>query len=121
MMHGEIGARHLTAEDVAAYADRGLVAAERARVEAHLAACAECRAEVVAVARLSRSFARRGRWAGMAPPSAAAVLVLFLARWPRPRGPGGAALREPAVTTAVAPTGIASRGGRGNLAPLTSA
>src|SRR6059036_1669416 len=64
-MHGEIGggARHLTVEDVAAYADRGLAAAERARVEAHLAACAECRAEVVAVARLSRSFARRRRWA----------------------------------------------------------
>src|SRR5438094_80632 len=92
-MHGEIegGARHLTVADVAAYADRGLAAAERARVEAHLAGCAECRAEVVAVARLSRSFARRRRWAVMAPLAAAAALVLFLAPWPRVRGPASSA------------------------------
>ena len=120
-MHGEIGggARHLTVEDVAAYADRGLAAAERARVEAHLAACAECRAEVVAVARLSRSFARRRRWAVMAPLAAAAVLVLFLAPWPRLRGHGGPVLREPAVTTTVAPTVIVPRGGVANLPALT--
>src|SRR2546427_7192239 len=114
-MHGEIGARHLTVEDVAAYADRGLVAAERARVEAHLAACAECRAEAVAVAGLSRAFARRRRWAGMAPLAAAAVLVLFLAPWPRLRDHGGPVLREPPVTTAVAPTAVAPPGGAANV------
>ena len=72
-MHGEIGARHLTVDDVAAYVDRGLAAPERARVEEHLAACAACRAEVVAVTRLSRTLAARRRWAVMAPLAAAAA------------------------------------------------
>ena len=84
-MHGEIGARHLTVDEVAAYADRGLAAPERARVEEHLAACAACRAEVVAVTRLTRSIASRRRWAVMAPlAAAAAVLVLLFAPWQRP-------------------------------------
>lgn len=119
-MHGEIdgGARHLAVADIAAYADRRLAAAERARVEAHLAACAECRAEVVAVARLSRSLASRRRWAVVAPLAAAAVLVLLLAPWPRLRDQGPV-LREPAVTTTVAPTVIAPRGGVTNLPALT--
>jgi len=114
-MHGEIGARHLTVDEVAAYADRGLAAAERVRVEEHLAACAECRAEVVAVARLSRSFAGRRRWAVMAPLAAAAVLVLWLAPWAHQRP----VLREPAVTTTVAPMPIAPRGGVATLPTLT--
>src|SRR2546427_305700 len=114
-MHGEIGARHLTVEDVAAYVDRGLAAAERARVEEHLAACAECRAEVVAVARLTRSLIGRRRWAVMAPLAAAAVLVLWLAPWQHQRP----VLREPAVTTTVAPTPIAPRGSVTALPALT--
>jgi len=119
MMHGEIGTRHLTVEDVAAYVDRGLAAAERARVEEHLAACAECRAEVVAVARLSRSFAGRRRWIVMAPlAAAAAVLVLIVAPWQH-LGERGPVLREPAVTTTVAPTPIAPRGSVTALPALT--
>jgi len=47
---------HLDAETVAAYSDSRLDAAERVRVEAHLVACAECRAEVVAVGQLLRSY-----------------------------------------------------------------
>ena len=117
-MHGEIGARHLTVEDVAAYVDRGLAAAERARVEEHLAACVECRAEVVAVARLSRSFAARRRWTIMAPLAAAAVLVLLFAPWQYHRG-RDLVLREPAVTTTAAPTPIAPRGGVTALPALT--
>ncbi len=117
-MPGEIGARHLTVEEVAAYVDRGLAAAERARVEDHLDACAECRAEVVAVARLSRSLAARRRWTVMAPLAAAAVLVLLFAPW-RHQGERGPVLREPAVTTTVAPMPIAPRGGVTALPALT--
>jgi len=117
-MPGEIGARHLTVEEVAAYVDRGLAAAERARVEDHLDACAECRAEVVAVARLSRSLAARRRWTVMAPLATAAVLVLLFAPW-RHQGERGPVLREPAVTTTVAPTPIAPRGGVTALPALT--
>src|SRR5712691_13332482 len=124
-MHGEIGgARHLTVEDVAAYADRGLAAPERARVEEHLAACADCRAELVAVALLAGSLAGRRRWAVMAPlAAAAAVLVLLFAPWQRPP-PGQHAgpppvLREPPVTATVAPTPIPPRGGVATLPALT--
>ena len=118
-MHGEIGTPHLTIEDVAAYADRALAAAERARVDDHLAACAECRAEVVAVARLSRSFQGRRRWAIMLPLAAAAVLVLWLAPWQGRGEHRDPVLREPAVTSTVAPTPIAPRGGVAALSALT--
>jgi len=120
-MHGEIGARHLTVDEVAAYADRGLAAPERARVEEHLAACAACRAEVVAVTRLTRSIASRRRWAVMAPlAAAAAVLVLLFAPWQRPGQQAGRlpVLREPAVTATVAPTPIVPRGGVATLPAL---
>src|SRR5690348_20746 len=120
MMHGEIEARHLTVEDVAAYADRGLARPERARAEEHLAACAACRAEVVAVARLTRSLATRRRWVVMAPlAAAAAVLVLVVAPWQHPADQRPPVLREPAVTTTVAPTPIAPRGGVTTLPALT--
>src|SRR2546430_6733762 len=120
MMHGEIGARHLTVDDVAAYVDRGLAAPERARVEEHLAACAACRAEVVAVARLSRTLAARRRWAVTAPlAAAAAVLVLLFAPWQRPGQHAAPVLREPAVTATVAPTPIVPRGGVATLPALT--
>jgi putative zinc finger protein len=124
MMHGEIEARHLTVEEVAACADRGLARAERARVEEHLAACAACRAEVIAVARLSRSLAGRRRWAVMAPlAAAAAALVLVLTPWQRHGPVGGPSpqpvLREPAVTATVAPTPLTPRGGVAALTALT--
>ena len=119
-MHGEIGARHLTVDDVAAYADRGLAAPERARVEEHLAACAACRAEVIAVAGLTRSLASRRRWAVVAPlAAAAAVLVLLFAPWQRPGQHAAPVLREPAVTATVAPTPIMPRGGVVTLPALT--
>ena len=118
-MHGEIGARHLTVDDVAAYVDRGLAAPERARVEEHLAACAACRTEVVAVARLSRTLAARRRWAVMAPlAAAAAVLVLLFAPWQRPGQHAAPVLREPAVTATVAPAPIMPRGGVATLPAL---
>jgi putative zinc finger protein len=46
---------HLTAEDVAAFLDRRMTAAERAGAEAHLAGCQLCREELRAVHGLLRS------------------------------------------------------------------
>jgi len=110
-MTGEVKAGHLTVEDVAAYVDGGQTAEQRARVAAHLAACAECRSEVVTVARLARSFRDRRRWAVAAPlAAAAAVLLLVFAPWQRTRDHGGPVLREPAVTTTVAPRLLAPLG-----------
>jgi anti-sigma factor RsiW len=102
---------HLSAEDVAAYVDRGLAALARAGVEEHLAACAECRAEVVAVARLARGLPVPRRWTVLVPlAAAAAVLVLYFAPWQRSPEQAGSVLREPAVTTTVAPRPVAPLG-----------
>jgi len=110
-MTGEVKAGHLTVEDVAAYVDRGDAAEQRARVEAHLASCAECRSEVVTVARLARAFRNRRRWTVAAPlAAAAAVLLLVLAPWQRARDLDGPVLRERAVTTTVAPRPLAPLG-----------
>lgn len=46
--------RHLTAEDVAAFLDRRMTAAEWRDAEEHLTGCRQCRAEVAAVRRLIR-------------------------------------------------------------------
>lgn len=104
-------ALHLDSGDVAAYHDGALTPAERARVEAHLAECADCRGEVVAVARLLRAAAPRRRWYVPAGIAAAAALALLLAPWRSPPAPPGEpVLREPAVTTTAAPIPIAPLG-----------
>src|SRR5260370_10439144 len=119
-MTGEVRAGHLTVEDVAAYVDRGLLADQRARVEAHLAACAQCRAEVVTVGRLARSLRMRRRWVATAPlAAAAAVLVLVLAPWHGQRDQHTPLLREPAITTTAAPTPIVPLGAVAALPPPT--
>jgi len=109
---------HLTAMEVAAYVDNGLVADARARVRSHLAECDECRGEVIAVARLARTGSRY-RWKTLVPLAAAAALVLYLAPWQRPSDSTAPVLREPGVTTIVAPTPIAPRGAVNALPVLT--
>ena len=52
-MNSEVS--HLTAEDVAAFLDRQMTAADRADAEAHLANCRQCRDELTAVHRLVRT------------------------------------------------------------------
>jgi anti-sigma factor RsiW len=77
---------HLDANEVAAYVDRTLPQADRARVDAHLADCDDCRGEVVAVRRLVAGTPRWRRWSVMGALAAAAVLVLVM--WPsRPNQP----------------------------------
>jgi len=119
-MHGEIQAAHLAVAEVAGYLDRRLAAVERARVEDHLAACTECRAEVVAVGRLARSFRNRRRWVVSAPlAAAAAVLLLTFVPWGRISERTTPILREPAITTTAAPTPIVPLGAVAALPLLT--
>lgn len=107
---------HIENGRLAAYLDDRLPAVERAQVEAHLADCAECRAEVVAVGRLRRSLGRRSPWVIAAPIAAAAVLAFVLLGRPSPPAAGtDPVLREggepapaivvvaPAAATTVAP------------------
>ena len=47
---------HLNESDVSGYIDDDLPLADRRRVEAHLEACSECRATIVAVMRVAESF-----------------------------------------------------------------
>lgn len=98
--------------DIAGFVDRSLDAAARARVEAHLADCEECRREVLDVDHISRS-APSARRAVLIPIGAAvaAAAALLLVLWPAggPE-PGDDAHREPAVTTTVAPRAVAPLG-----------
>lgn len=107
---------HLSAADVAAYVDQHLSGVDRDRVEEHLAACRECRSETVAVSRVVRGLRRSWRWAALVPLAAAALVVVMLAPW---RRDGQPVMREPAVTTIVAPTAIAPRGGVAELVSIT--
>jgi len=114
-------APHLESAEVAAYLDRALSPAERARVDAHLADCAECRAEVREVAQLLQSRSRPHRWIAIGTVAAAAVIAgLLLVPGERVRTEAGGAprLREgaegvpaiavvvPGESTAVAPGAV---------------
>jgi anti-sigma factor RsiW len=103
--HKEGQETHIENGLLAAYVDRRLPAAEEARVEAHLAACDDCRLEVIEVRRLLSTRARR--WPVIAALGAAAVLLLVLTRpgqhtsAPSPiRGGGGP---EPVAPTVLEP------------------
>jgi len=115
-MPDEPRTQHLSAADVAAYVDQQLSGVERNRVEQHLADCRECRSEIVAVSRVVRGLRRPWRWAVLAPLAAAALVVVMLAPWHQDEQP---VLREPAVTTIVAPTAIAPRGRVAELSLIT--
>ena len=102
---------HPEASELAAYLDGALADADRGRVEAHLAACAECRFELAAVAQLVRTAPRPRRvglpW-GLA--AAAVLAVLLVPALDLPTRLGPALHREPAVTTTAPPVAIAPRG-----------
>ena len=104
--------RHLEAEETAAYVDGSIVGETRARLEAHLAGCADCRTEVADVSRIVRSAgtsrARSNRvWI---PAVAAAVLALV---WIAPRAlrqDEAPRHREESVTLTVPPRPITPTG-----------
>lgn len=96
---------HLDPGDVAAYVDRLASPTERARIESHLATCAECRAEVVEAAHIIDTLprartTRRAVWISAA--GIAAMLLVFL--WPRTdRQLADQRHRETPITTTIAP------------------
>lgn len=84
---------HLTSNDVAAYLGPRLAQDDRRRVEAHLALCSECRAEVREVRSMLQSApsARRSRAPAIALlGAAAAALLLLVTPWSALRRPGTA-------------------------------
>jgi len=105
--------QHLDPREVAGYVDRVLPDTERARIEAHLATCPECRAEVADAGRIIATLPRPRRIRRSVMVSAAgiaAMLLVFL--WPRAhRDLGNPQHREPGVTTTIAPRVIAPVGG----------
>ena len=109
-MPAEAPGSHPDADEVAAYLDQALPPAARARVESHLDDCAECRAELVQVARLVRTAPRRRPVAVPASLAAAAVLILLLTPGVHLPGRRAPEYREPAVTTTPAPAAIVPRG-----------
>jgi anti-sigma factor RsiW len=109
---------HLEPEQLAAYLDRTLDAGAYGQVEAHLAECRECRAEVLEVERLAGSVPGPRRWAAvplLAAAAAAVVLVVMLPGRPtnEPRH------REPAVQSSLAPLTVAPEGSVIRLEQLT--
>ncbi|HLB11233.1 MAG TPA: hypothetical protein VK617_17010 [Gemmatimonadaceae bacterium] len=102
---------HLAADDLASYVDATGTPALRARVEAHLADCTECCAEVIAVSRLMRIRSPGRRWHLPAIAAvAAAIFLIVVGRQLSVRTESPAVLREPVITTTVAPTVVAPRG-----------
>jgi hypothetical protein len=104
--------QHLRADEIAAFVDRAVAGDRRAAIEAHLAACAECRAEAVEVSRIVRTtpHARPVPKRVWIPAVAAAALALF---WMAPRAPRDLAApehREETVTVTLAPRPLAPVG-----------
>lgn len=98
---GKADGDHLDPDTLGAFLDGALRTAELSRVEAHLAACAQCRQEAIQVGRLTESDAgngkRRRRLAYWAVPTAAAAgiaaLLLFGPRAQDVAGPETPILR----------------------------
>lgn len=70
--------RHLDPHEVTGYLEAALSTPDRGRVEAHLADCEECAAELVAVGRLRGRTRAPTRWLGAAAAAAAVVAVVLL-------------------------------------------
>jgi hypothetical protein len=107
---------HLTPEQTAAYLDRVLAPEARARVEAHLDACSECRSEVVALRPLvtSQNTRRKLLRAGLVVGTAAAASVALLVYPGVVTNTAVSPHRDPAGLPALrlearAPTGVVTR------------
>lgn len=100
---------HLEPRDIAAYIDRVVDAAERGRIEAHLASCEACRSELADAARLVATLPRRrvpGQWLA----AVAAAAVILVVAWPRDVGDRAAVHREAPVAATILPRGLAPTG-----------
>ena len=104
--------RHLEPHEIANYVNGDVGGEARASIDAHLAACAECRAEVADVSRIVRTApAARGVSRRIWIPAAtAAALVLLWVGPPAFREQGTPEHRDEGVTATVAPRAIAPVG-----------
>jgi hypothetical protein len=80
-----VDASHPSEEEVAAYLSGGLDAGEREALQAHLAECRDCRAQVTAAERLLRARAGRSRRALAVTAVAAAAVLALVVLAPRDR------------------------------------
>lgn len=113
--------QHLAPNDVAAYVDRALTGERRARVEAHLARCAECRAELSDGTRIIASHPRtrwRNRSLVAACSAVAAALLIFVL--PRAMRDSVSQHRESPVTSIVPPVLLSPTGARMQLLDRSS-
>jgi len=69
---------HLDPHEVASYLSGTSEPVARARIEAHLADCEQCTAELVAVRQLHRGAPRGRRWLGAAAAAAAVIAVVLI-------------------------------------------
>jgi hypothetical protein len=97
---------HLDAGLVAAYVDGRAGSGDAAKVEAHLAECADCRREVIEVRRLLSGGRRRWEWSAAAALAAAAVLLLVVGRPGGLHAPAGSPIRS-GHTESLAPAMLA--------------
>lgn len=77
MTEGSPPPEHLADSQLLAYLERTIDGIGRRRVDAHLAQCERCRADLLAVTRARRAHRRRRLVATALPAAAAAVFVLF--------------------------------------------
>lgn len=115
------GARdtHIETGLVAAYVDGRAATAEAAKIEAHLAECADCRRELIEVRRLLPRKAQRWAWSAVGVLAAAAVLLLVVSRPGGQRASDGSTTRggqpEPSTPSALAPAEGSTVAGAGML------
>lgn len=101
---------HLEPNDVARYVDGAMDPETRAVVNAHLASCDDCRAEVAEVSAMAaRIQTRRRRRSLLIPAGAVAAATILVLVLPRGRAPSGEQ-REPPLAMAISPRALAPVG-----------
>jgi anti-sigma factor RsiW len=92
--------------EVTGYLEGTIPPVERARIEAHLADCEECAAELAEVSRLRRAGTRPVTWMGVGAAAAAVIAVVMVGR-PHERRTGDEGSFERGVPTAPAVNAVA--------------
>jgi len=100
---------HLDSVSLSRYIDGAGTSDERARCEAHLAECPDCREEMVEVGRILAT-APRSRRRVLVPLAAAAAALLLVWTGSINRGPSGPVVRDPDSIPALAPRPVAPLG-----------
>jgi len=101
---------HLNAVSLARYVEGSLTPDERARCDAHLAQCWECRAELIESRRILASRPRDTQWTRLATAAAAAAVLLLVWTGTARHRPAESLTRDATLTTTVAPLPVAPLG-----------